>query len=61
MSIYKLGELCEIKTGNKNKEDAIINGEFPFFTRSKNILSSNEFTIDGEYIIIPGEGIFFPM
>ncbi len=58
---YKLGQICDVKTGNMNKEDSDENGKFPFFTRSTNILKCNKFTIDGNYTIIPGEGIFQPM
>ena len=49
-----------IKTGNANTQDAIENGRFPLFDRSKNIKKSNIFIFDGEYTIVPGEGIFIP-
>ena len=58
---YKLGDITFVKTGNKNKNDQVINGLYNFFTRSQNILKCNNFTIDGKYTIIPGEGIFTPM
>ncbi|MFV0246473.1 MAG: restriction endonuclease subunit S, partial [Mycoplasmatales bacterium] len=61
MAIYKLGDICVISTGNKNKEDATGNGPYPFYTRSVNILRSSDYTIDEECVIIPGEGIFKPM
>ena len=58
---YRLGDISFVKNGNKNKEDQIINGKYNFYTRSKQILRSDDFSIDGDYIIIPGEGIFDPM
>jgi type I restriction enzyme S subunit len=51
-----LGEICEIKTGNANTEDAIENGEFAFFDRSKIIKRSSSYLFDCEAIIIAGEG-----
>ena len=61
MEIIKLDNICDVKTGNKNKENNDENGLFPFYTRSQIILKSNNYTIDEEAIIIPGEGSFIPM
>ncbi len=61
MAIYKLGDICNIKTGNLNKNDSTTKGKFKFYTRSQNILLSDQYTFEGEYIIIPGEGIFMPL
>ena len=33
----KLGELCEITTGGSNTIDAVANGKYAFFDRSKKI------------------------
>ncbi len=55
----KLGEICEIKTGKSNAEDAIENGDYAFFDRSKIIKRSSRFLFDCEAIIIPGEGQTF--
>ena len=60
MAIYKLGELINVSTGNMNKEDQVTDGEYDFFVRSQNKLKANTWTVDGEYVIIPGEGIFIP-
>ncbi|MDE5937317.1 MAG: restriction endonuclease subunit S, partial [Ruminococcus sp.] len=31
----KLGDICKISTGNKNTQDKIDNGKYPFFVRSQ--------------------------
>jgi type I restriction enzyme S subunit len=52
----KLGELTNIKTGSSDLQDAVDNGEYPFFVRSENVERSNRYIFDGEAILIPGEG-----
>lgn len=52
----KLGEFCDIGTGNNNKEDAVADGLYPFFVRSKEVFRINKYLFDEEAIIIPGEG-----
>ena len=61
MEIVKLEDICEIKTGNKNKEDESNYGKYPFYTRSTKILKSDDYTIDYKSTIIPGEGVFIPL
>ena len=51
-----LGEVTEITTGNKNNEDKIDNGQYPFFVRSKNIERINTYSFDGEAILVPDDG-----
>ncbi len=51
-----LGKLCEIGTGKSNRQDALDNGNYPFFVRSKDVLSIDSFEFDEEAVIIPGEG-----
>lgn len=51
-----LGEVCDIGTGNNNREDAIIDGHYPFFVRSKEVFRINKYLFDEEAVIIPGEG-----
>ena len=54
--LCKLGELTNIKTGSSDLQDAVDNGEYPFFVRSENVERSNRYIFDGEAILIPGEG-----
>ena len=52
----KLGEVSKIKTGDSDVQDAVADGEYPFFIRSKEVKRSNKYIYDGEAILIPGEG-----
>lgn len=54
--IKQLGELAHIKTGSRNNEDKIEDGEYPFFVRSENIERINSYSHDCEAILVPGEG-----
>lgn len=50
------GEIAEIGTGNSDRKNAIENGDFPFYVRSKEILSIDSYEFDETAIVIPGEG-----
>ena len=52
----KLGDVCDIGTGEKNNQDKIKDGKYPFFVRSQNVERINTFSFDGEAILLPGEG-----
>ena len=52
----ELAELADIGTGNSNRVDAIDDGKYPFFVRSKQVMRSNKYDFDEEAIVIPGEG-----
>ena len=55
--IYKkIIDLAEIGTGSSNRKDAIEDGLYPFYVRSKEIFKINKYEYDEEAIIIPGEG-----
>ena len=51
-----LGDIADIGTGSSNGNEAVDDGEFPFFIRSQTVKRKNEFEYDEEAIIIPGEG-----
>ena len=51
-----MGKLCSISSGESDTQDAVINGPFAFFDRSKTIKRSSRFLYDCEALIIPGEG-----
>ncbi|MFZ2968257.1 MAG: restriction endonuclease subunit S [Sulfuricurvum sp.] len=57
--VKKLGEVCKISTGKSNTEDAIENGEYAFFDRSKIIKKSSKYLFDCDAIIVAGEGQTF--
>lgn len=54
--VKRLGEIAHIKTGSRNNEDKIEDGEYPFFVRSENIERIDSYSYDCEAIFVPGEG-----
>ena len=54
--VKRLGEVAHIKTGSRNNEDKIEDGEYPFFVRSENVERINSYSHDCEAILVPGEG-----
>ncbi len=49
-------ETAEVGTGRSNGNEAVEDGEYPFFIRSQTIQRKNDYEYDEEAIIIPGEG-----
>ena len=49
--------ICDISTGNKNTQDKIDNGIYPFYVRSNTIERINNYTFDGEAILTAGDGV----
>lgn len=49
--------MCKITTGNKNTQDKVENGLYPFYVRSQNIERINSWTFDGEAILTAGDGV----
>ncbi len=56
--VVKLGEVLTIETGKRNAQDAVEDGEFPFFTRAVNIPRIDTYSYDTEALFIAGEGNF---
>ena len=54
--VKRLGEIADIRTGKRNNEDKLEDGEYPFFVRSQNIERIDSYSYDGEAILVPGEG-----
>ena len=54
--VKRLGEIANIKTGGRNNQDKIAEGEYPFFVRSATVESINSYSHDCEAILVPGEG-----
>lgn len=55
--VKKLGEVAEIKTGDKDTQNKIDNGLYPFFVRSDNVERINSYSYDGEAILTSGDGV----
>ncbi len=53
-----IGEILNVQTGKKNAQDAVENGEYPFFTRSVETQRIDSFSYDTEALFIAGEGNF---
>ncbi len=54
--VKRLGEIAHIKTGGRNNEDKVEDGQYPFFVRSEFIERINSYSHDCEAILVPGEG-----
>ena len=51
-----LGLVASVKTGSKNNQDKVENGQYPFFVRSETVEHIDSFSHDCEAILVPGEG-----
>jgi type I restriction enzyme S subunit len=54
--VRPLGEFANIKTGSRNNQDKVGDGEYPFFVRSASVERINSYSHDCEAILVPGEG-----
>ena len=54
--VKRLREVAHIKTGNRNNQDKVDDGQYPFFVRSEVVEQINTYSHDGEAILVPGEG-----
>ena len=52
-----MGEIANIGTGSRNTNEAIPEGLYPFFVRSQEPLSIDEFEFDEAAIITAGDGV----
>ena len=52
----KLGDVANIKTGSRNQQDSVTNGQYPFFIRSEKIEKLDTYDFDTEAILVPGDG-----
>ena len=50
-------EFADIKTGSKNTQDKISDGNYPFFVRSQKIESINSYAYDTEAVLTAGDGV----
>lgn len=54
-----MGALCSIQSGKSDTKDAVPDGQYAFFDRSKTVKRSSRYLRDCEALIIPGEGTEF--
>lgn len=55
--IFNIGDLLSITTGDKNTQDKVSDGAYPFFVRSQIIEASNTYSFDGEGVLTAGDGV----
>ena len=55
--VKKLKFVAKIKTGDKNTEDQLPDGKYPFFVRSQTIERLDTYTFDGEAVLTAGDGV----
>ena len=55
--VKKLGELCKVQTGNKDTQNRIEKGKYPFFVRSNTVEKINSFSFNGGAILTSGDGV----
>ena len=53
---YPIKELADVGTGSSNGNEAVDDGQYPFFIRSQSVKRKNNYEYNEEAIIIPGEG-----
>ncbi|MBN1627032.1 MAG: restriction endonuclease subunit S, partial [Deltaproteobacteria bacterium] len=49
--------IAYITTGDKNTQDRIADGEYPFFVRSQKVEKINSYSFDGEAVLTAGDGV----
>jgi type I restriction enzyme S subunit len=54
--VKRLGDIAHIKTGSRNNENKVEDGQYPFFVRSEIVERINSYSHDCEAILVPGEG-----
>ncbi|MFM2155552.1 MAG: hypothetical protein RL516_301 [Bacteroidota bacterium] len=52
-----LGSTCRVTTGNKDTQNRVDDGAFPFFVRSNTVERINSYSFDGEAILTSGDGV----
>ena len=55
--LKKLRYLSSIDTGNKDAQDRVDNGMYPFYVRSDTVESIDSYSYDGEAILTAGDGV----
>ena len=56
INFVKLGDVCSIKTGKLDANASSTNGEYPFFTCSKEPLKIESYSYDCECVLVAGNG-----
>ncbi|WP_291058821.1 MULTISPECIES: restriction endonuclease subunit S [unclassified Empedobacter] len=57
LKVDVIENICKVDTGNKDTQNKVENGEYPFFVRSNNVEKINSFSYDGEAVLTSGDGV----
>lgn len=49
-------DVCKVNTGDKNTQDKVHNGKYPFYVRSQKVERINSYSYEGEAILTAGDG-----
>jgi type I restriction enzyme S subunit len=55
--VERLKFLCDVQTGEKDTENAVEGGEFPFFVRSQTVERIDSMAFDCEAVLTAGDGV----
>jgi len=55
--VDSIGRVLSITTGDKNTQDKVGDGQYPFFVRSQKIERINSYSFDGEAVLTAGDGV----
>ena len=55
--VKKLRYVCDVETGDKDTEEAVEDGVYPFFVRSQTVERINSKTFDCEAVLTAGDGV----
>ncbi|HET9904093.1 MAG TPA: restriction endonuclease subunit S [Xanthobacteraceae bacterium] len=56
-AVQRLKFLCDVHTGDKDTEDAIEGGQYPFFVRSQTVERINSMAFNCEAVLTAGDGV----
>ncbi len=57
-TIYKLGDFLPVITGKKNANISGVKGQYPFFSCSQEVAWTDDYSFDGDAILVAGNGDF---
>jgi type I restriction enzyme, S subunit len=57
LQVRVIGDVCNLTTGNKDTQNKIDDGKYPFFVRSQTVERIDSYSYDGEAILTSGDGV----
>lgn len=55
--VKPIGRFAKVTTGDKDTQNKVDDGEYPFFVRSQNVERIDSFSHDGEAVLTSGDGV----